>query len=215
MAVSLATLQSRLEANVPAQNNIPSAAQYEQAIKDAVGDFSTRNPLRKLTTVDVVSGTATYTLPADFRQIIKLDDLVSREDNVIVSEGGLIPVSSDFRERSSVAGGQITFYPTPQYTASRYLWYAAAYITDASDVYQAMTAEVARVVLLKGQVIVLQLLANAVLGGAIRVRIGDEEFDKSKLGANYQTQARSMEEAYREAVRVMVGPVGMRPNYQW
>lgn len=214
MAVSLATLQSRLQAAVPARNSIPAAAQYEQAVKDAVWDFSNRVPLRKLTTVDVVNGTATYNLPSDFLRIIKLDDVVSRDDDVIVSEGGLIPVSNSYRERYSVAGGQITFYPTPQYTASRYLWYGAAYVTDESDVYQDLTEDTARVVLLKAQAIALGFLANAAAGEAVKFSMGDEDVDKTKLVAGYKEQFEQMEQAYREAVGVMIGPVGMRPRYE-
>ena len=210
MAVALATLTSQLQNAAPARNGTPTSAQYEQAVRDAVLDFANRCPLRKLTTIAVVSGTATYTLPADFRRIIKLDDVVGRDDGVIVSESGLIPISSSFRERHSVAGGAITFYPTPQYTAHRYLWYAAGYVRDANEVYQDMTDDVAMIALLKAQAVVLRFQANAAQGGAIRVKIGDEEFDKSKVGINVNDQAKSLEQACLQAVAALVGPVGMK-----
>lgn len=214
MAVALATLVDRLKGAVPVRADVPTEEQYQQAVQDAALDLANRCPLRKLTTVAVVSGTATYALPADFRRIIKLDDVVSREDGVIVSESGLIPVSSSFRERVSVAGGAITFYPTPQYTAGRYLWYAAGYVLDAAEVYQEMTEDEGRLALLKAQAISLRFQANAVLGGAIRVKIGDEEFDKTKAGTNFQEQAAALEREYLAAAAARRGPTGMKARYE-
>ena len=84
MSIALSALVSRLQSDVPARNDLPSSAQYEQAIKDAVSDYSGRRPLRKLTTLSIVSGTSTYDLPDDFLKVIRLESLLS-QDGVIHS----------------------------------------------------------------------------------------------------------------------------------
>jgi hypothetical protein len=66
MSVTLADLVSRLQADVPARNGVPSPAQYEQAVEDAVEGYGLRRPMQKTSDVAVVSGTASYGLPADF-----------------------------------------------------------------------------------------------------------------------------------------------------
>jgi hypothetical protein len=213
MAVSLAVLKSRLQSAVAARDGVPDDAQYEQAVQDAVADYSSRNPLKKATTLSIVAGTASYSLPADFLKVIALESLTS-QDGVIISPAGLIPVSATYREKYYVAGGQITFVPTPQYSAPRPLWYAAAYTLD-DDEYPDMTEDVARVVLLKAQSLALGLQANSQAGSGWAYQIGDERVDKSKMGPGLRDQAKALEDEYLAAVRAQIGAVGMRADYNW
>ena len=127
MSVTLADLVSRLQAGVPARNGVPSSEQYEQAVEDAVEDYGTRRPMQKTTDVAVVSGTASYGLPADFVKLIKFESVLATE-GVLNTADGLIPVSSTFKERVMVQGSSLVISPTPTYSATRRLWYAAKHV---------------------------------------------------------------------------------------
>jgi hypothetical protein len=214
MATALATLVSRLESDVPARGGVPSASQYDHCARDAVADYGRRNSLRKLTTLAIVSGTASYTLPDDFLKVIVLESLTS-PDGVIISGEGLIPVSATYRERYYIVGSTITFDPTPAYTVSRDLWYAAAYVLDATDVYADMTDEVAGAVMLKAQALALQLQANKAAQEAWQYAIGDEKVSKEKLAEALARQATEAERRYLATVQAQIGPVGMRADYDW
>jgi hypothetical protein len=212
MAVSLATLTARLQGAVAARDGVPSDTQYRQAVEEAVADYSRRNPLRRLATLSIQSGVATYDLPADFLKIITLQSLTA-SDGVIVSGAGLIPVSPSYRERYYVAGRrQITFSPTPQYTASRDLWYAAAHALDG-DEYPDMTDGDAAIVLLKARSAALDLQANSAAGEGWMYQVGDEKVDKRGKVENTRQAARDLEAQYLEAVRAAIGAVGMRADY--
>jgi hypothetical protein len=213
MAVSLATLKGRLEGAVPARNSIPSSSQYEQAVRDAVADYSQRVPLQKLATLNIVSGTATYTLPADFLKVIRLETLASA-DGVLFTADGLVPTGSSWRERYYIVGNQITFDPTPQYTMARDLWYAAAYVLDAEEIYQDLTGAAAAIIMLKAQALALGLQANKAAQEAWQYAIGDERVNKEKLSAALEAQAKAMEARYTAAIAsTVVGPAGTRADY--
>jgi hypothetical protein len=209
MATTLASLVSRLQNDVPASSSVPSSAQYEQAVKDAVEDFNSRAPLRKLATLSIVSGTANYDLPGDFRKVIALESADNLDGILQNTSGALIPVSTAWEERYSVGGGSITFYPTPTYTTSRDLWYAAGYVLDSSNIYQAMGDDVARIVMLKARAIASGYKAAKEAGNTIEYSIGDETVKKSAATA-YEKQGKSAETEYLEAVKKFVGVVGMR-----
>src|SRR5687768_4507420 len=93
MSTELSDLIDKLQSKVPARNDVPSDSQYRQAVIDAVDDFSLRASREKITTLQIVSGTATYDLPADFVKIIKLEGLACG-DGVLNTSAGLIPLSS-------------------------------------------------------------------------------------------------------------------------
>jgi hypothetical protein len=132
MSIALSSLVDQLESDVPPMHGTPTSAQYTQAIKDAIADLGRRAPMQKLTTIAVVSGTATYALPADFLKLIRLTSLAAPQ-GVLITGAGLIPVSSGLRDKWLINGLHITFYPTPAYTIERELWYAAAYALDGDD----------------------------------------------------------------------------------
>lgn len=216
MGVSLATLRERLESDVPAYKSVPDEDQYERAVRTAALDYSRRRPLEKLTTLSIVSGTAAYDLPNDFLKVIRLEMLVSA-DGVLHTSAGLVPTStaSPFRQRYYIGGGQITFDPTPQYTMSRDLWYAARYALDSDDVYADMDEEVAGIVLLKAQAIALGLQANKASQEAWQYQIGDERVSKEKLAGELRAQKKEKEREYLVAVEEgQVGPTGIRADYE-
>jgi hypothetical protein len=149
--------------------------------------------LEKLTTLSIVSGTATYDLPDDFLRVISLESLWS-PDNVLVSDSGLVPVSATYEERHYVVNGGITFDPTPTYTTSRDLWYAAGYVLDSREEYDELDEEGAEIVMLKARAIALGMQASAMASDILSYQVGDvrirdidaRDFDSSSLAVRDQ-----------------------------
>jgi len=213
VSISLAVLAARLEAAVPAVGGVPSEAQYELAVQDAVEDFGTRRPMQATYDVPVVSGTASYTLPDDFVKLIKFESVLSSlTDGVLNTSDGLIPVSSTFKERVMVQGSSLVISPTPTYSATRRLWYGAKHVLDESEEYTTLTETEARIVLLKAQALALSWQANSQAGSGWRYKIGDEEVDKSKLGVGLRDQAKAKDAEYLAALEAM-GCWGLRADY--
>lgn len=214
MSVALDDLITRLQADVPARGSVPSTAQYEYAVKDAVADFSRRRPMTLITTLSIVSGTASYDLPGDFLFIIKLDDFTAT-DGIIHTSAGIVPLSSDWNERFTVNGLTITFIPTPSYTLARTLRYAAGHVLNESEVYPYLTDEDAGILLLKAQAIALRKQALAAVtastGEIVEYAIGDERVKKSSPSQVLSAQASSLESAYLAAVQH--GATGSRARY--
>jgi hypothetical protein len=216
MSVALADLVTRLQADIPARSSVPSESQYEQCVKDAAADYSRRRKMQKMTTLNIVSGTATYDLPDDFLRLIKLERSTVMDGNVIIANEGLIPVSSTYEERHIIAGGQITFYPTPTYSQSRDLWYAAGHVLDGDEEYPDMTEDDAGIVLLKAAACALRRQANAAASGqgnVVEYQIGDERVKKSDVAGSLRSQANDMEREYLAAVEAAVGALGVRASY--
>lgn len=212
MTVPLALLIAQLQDDVPARNGVPAENQYERCVRNAVADYGRRNPLRKLTTLAIVSGTASYSLPSDFLRVITLESLTS-PDGVIISGTGLIPVSATFKERYYITGTTITFDPTPTYTVSRDLWYAATYVLDSSSEYADMTQAVADTAMLKAQSLALHLQASKAAQEAWQYAIGDERVSKERLSEALAKEAKALDAEYQAAVAAAIGPVGMRADY--
>jgi hypothetical protein len=195
MSVSLSAMVSRLSSLVPARDSVPSLAQYQQAVEDAVADLSARAPMQKVTTLSVVSGTAAYDLPSDFLRVIDVQSLLN-PSGVIITSGGIVPVSADYTERWMVAGRTITFYPTPTYTVARDVWYAAGHVLGATGAYASLTGEDATTALLEAQSLALMIKANKAADDAWSYSIGDERVSKEKLAAELRAQANELHEKY-------------------
>jgi hypothetical protein len=206
MSTSLAFLVARLETAIPAQNEVPSAAQYQQCCEDAVADYAERRPNQKVATIAVVSGGTTYALPADFLRQIQFEPLTGTE-GVLVVTTGLIALDADFDEIYTFAGGFLTIYPTPAYTAARDLLYAAGHVLDSSDSYANLTAADARIVLLKAQQLALGLQANVSAQSGWKYQIGDEMVDKSGLGSKLREQGADLQRQYEDAILHAAGSV--------
>jgi len=214
MAIALYDLTARLEADVAAVDSVPSADQYERAVRAAVADYSRRKPMGKLAELSIVSGTATYDLPDDFLRVITLESLWS-PDNVLVSDSGLVPLSATYEERHYIVNGEITLDPEPTYTTTRDLWYAAAYVLDASEEYDELDEEGAGIVLLKAQAIALGYQANAMASDILSYQVGDVRIEKGKTVEALRKAAQALEEEYLGRIAAAIGAVGMRASYNW
>ena len=212
MSVLLSELVNELTADVPAREGVPSADQYERMIKEAVRDFGRRAGRVKRSTLDIVSGMATYDLPEDFLKMIKLYGLVA-PDGIMNTPEGLVPVSDGFRERYTILDGQITFYPTPAYTLTRHFSYKAGWTLtadgDYTEAYEELTEEEAEICLLKAKSLALELQANTAAGDGWRYQIGDEMVDKSGQQSAYKVRLETAENAYLRAVEAYNGNTGM------
>ena len=186
MTKALADLITELQEDVPAVSGVPSDGQYERAIKDAVREFSRRCGLKKISTLAIVSGTADYSLPADFLDLIQIDDPFDPEHGVIISEGGIIPISqfSRFEEEHTIRNETITFVPTPGYSMTRYFEYKAAWVLEEDDTYP-LTEDEARIVMIKARSIAFEKISNADAGGDFKYSVGNMSVDMGGISQGY------------------------------
>lgn len=179
---TLAVLLAQLQSEVPAVNSVPTTTQYTQAIKDAVAEFSRRCGLVKFAELSIVSGTASYNLPADFLKLIMLESLASA-DGVIISTTGIIPVSAEWEETYQIVNKVITFKPTPGYTLTRDYRYKAAWVltgSSGSETYADMGDDEAQIVMLEAKNLALEKRANAqAASGGLRYSFGAVSVDKT------------------------------------
>lgn len=178
---TLASLLSQLQSEVPAVSSVPTTAQYTQAIKDAAAEFSRRCGLTKFAELSIVSGTAAYSLAADFMKLVMLESLAGA-DGVIISDAGIIPISSDWEETYQIVNKVITFKPTPTYTLTRDYRYKAAWILtggSGSETYADMGDDEAQIVMLKAKQLAKEKIANALASsGTQRYSFGAVSVDK-------------------------------------
>ena len=217
MSKLLSILVAQLELDVPAEDGTPSEVQYENAVKDAIADFSEQCGLEQIGTLNVVAGTATYDLPSDFLRLIKLYSMAGQ--GVMFGENSqIIPLSSDWHEKSVIRNGKITFYPIPRYSLAREFSYKAAWIgtiieaegSEAADVeYETMGEREARIVLMKAKAIANSKKANAQAGSAIKYSFGAVSEDLGGLSETSMTNAQSFESEYLEACKVYNGQHAM------
>jgi hypothetical protein len=186
MTKALADMITELQEDVPAVSGVPSDAQYERAIKDAVREFSRRCGVIKNGTIDIISGTAAYVLPDDFLDLIEIDNPYSPEHHVIVTQSGIIPFSelNPFEEEYTIQNGTITFTPTPGYSMTRYLEYKAAWILAVDNTYP-LTEDEAQIVMLKAKQLAFDKLANASAGTGFKYTVGNMSVDKSGVSDGF------------------------------
>ena len=205
MSILLDDLVTELAEDVPAEDGVPSTAQYEKAVLDAARAFSERCGVEQIATLSVVSGTAAYDLPADFLSLIALVGLTIQDD-VLITSGGLIPYGSTWEERFTIRNGQITFSPTPTYTLARELRYKAAWIaTIVDDEYDntyefaTLTEREKRIVMLKAEALALKKLANVSSG--MKYSLGSVSFDGSGTGTGLLADAKAKDEEFEAECR--------------
>lgn len=211
---TLANLVAQLEALAPAAGDTPTAAQYEQAVRNAVADFGRRVPRRLVASIPVTAGTAAYDLPAGFQKLIKLERIIpnSHRRN---ADGLLVAFGTTFEEQITVDGDRISFYPTPGYTLERDMIYAAGYPYDAdADTFTGLTDHYAQTALIKAQALIMQTLGAAAAGAGTTYRLGDLQVDKSKTTQNYAATAAALEGQYAQAVSQINGPTVHRSFYE-
>ncbi len=207
----LSELVEQLQEDVLAEDGVPSDSQYENAVKDAVRDFSDRCGVEQIGTIDIVSGTSTYDLPTDFLKLIKLTTLTG-EGVLHSASGQLIPVPSTWCEKHTIRNGQITFYPVPRYTLTRDIYYKAAWILTGDDYdeeYETLGEREARIVLLKAKSAALTKKANAQEGSSIKYSFGAVSEDLSGSSDSSRKDAKTFEDEYLDACKIYNGQVGM------
>jgi len=179
--ITLENLLLKLQSEVPAVNSAPTTDQYTQAIKDAAAEFSRRCGLTKFAELNIVSGTASYALPADFLKLVMLESLAGA-DGVIISNAGIIPVSANWEEKYQIVNKVITFKPTPTYTLTRDYKYKAAWILTGSsgnETYADMGDDEEQVVMLKAKQLAKEALSNSLASsGAMKYSFGAVSVDK-------------------------------------
>jgi hypothetical protein len=213
MAVALADIVDRLQTSIPQVDGSPADSQYQACVIDAVADFSAQlGPIREAP-LSVVSGTATYTLPADFLKLVSLS--ASLLDGTLVQPAGLlVPMGSLGRnERYAISGREITIYPTPNYSASRTLVYQSAFVLSATDVYQGLADADVSIILLKASALLLLQLGASAAPSAFRYQIGDITVDKSSATKNLSDAAGQLEASYAKAVERRRGPMTTRARF--
>lgn len=208
MAMGFDELVTRLQKSVDAGDEFD----YVQAVQDAVEQLSQDVPIMTSTTLAIVSGVASYDLPADFLFVVELPGLAT-SDNVLLSDGGLVPLSSGFQEVYYIEGDQVRFDPVPSFTLTRTLRYAARHVL-AAGVYPRLSENGARIALLYGRFLALQGKAVTAAGG-FSYRIGDEAVDKKGVGAAMQQQVDAALAAYQSAVRQLRGFAGSTNRAQF
>ena len=178
----LSAMVSELQTDVSAVDSVPTTAQYEQACIDAVREFSRRCGVPKLAELNIVSGTATYSLATDFQKLIWLEAMTG-VDGVIISESGIIPMSADFSEEHYIQDLQITFKPTPTYTMTRDYRYKAGWVmtgSGASRDFTTLNDPEWEVVKVKAKQLAQEKILNAMKndGGAVSYSLGAVKVDK-------------------------------------
>src|SRR3990172_704225 len=215
MSIYFSELVARLMDDVPAENDIPSAMQYENAVKDAVADFSEQCGLEQIGTLNIVAGTAIYDLPADFMKLTLLETFFNAMDGVLHSVDGLLPVSATWTEKFTIRNGQIRFYPVPRYTMARDFSYKAAWVSTVIDdeypdeEYATMGEREARIILLKAQEIALNKGSNAQSGSGIKYRFGGGSEDLGGTGEGSRKTAYALQSDYEAACKKYNGTVGI------
>lgn len=208
MSKALADMVADLQEDVPAVDAVPSDAQYERAIKDAVAEFSRLCGLVKNTTISIVSGTATYDLPADFLKKILFESPYDPQHGVMITTTGIIPFGTlaPFDEEITIRNLVMTIYPTPQYTMARYLEYKAAWVLDESDEYP-LTDDEVQIVMLKAKAIAFEKINNASASSGIKYTMGNFAVDKTGVGEGYAKKVTDFETQFTKACKDYNGSV--------
>lgn len=203
--MKLAELMERLDGAVPVRNGIPSAEQRQAALFDAVEALNHRAPRTKIASLAVVAGQDTYNLPADFILLIKIDNLATPE-GILISDYGLIPLpASGWSEEYTISGQAITFYPTPSYSTTRRITYAAGHIMDEDDEFADLARAEGAAILLHAQAACLTLQANAAAQKAWQYQLGDERVSMERLSAELREQARELERQFNVTTERLSG----------
>lgn len=204
MSIALSELADRLQAAVPPRDGVPSAEDYAGHVQDAVAQLSQDVPLVRNATLDIQQGVASYELPDDFLFLIELESM-AHPDGVKVTPDGLVPMPVARQERYDVLGTEITFTPTPDYSAARRVRYAARHVLDEADSYPRLTQNGARIALHYAEYLALTQQTHAVAGDGWRYQIGDEVVDKTRQSDGLRHQAQAALDAYRRAVQAQKG----------
>jgi hypothetical protein len=226
VTITLTSLVARLTADVPAVAGVPSASQYEQAVKDAVADLSRRASVPRVALLTIVAGTASYSLPSDFQRLIRLAQIgvlvpyqppalswgEYPQGGTLVTPQGLVPFSGSYREQITVTGATLTIYPTPTTSADRQLVYAAGdALNDAGDAYDTLTEDRASIALLLAKATCLErigLSSGGGTGAVKKITAGGDATEFSDPAASARTDASGLRTEYLAAIQSLNAAIG-------
>jgi hypothetical protein len=207
VAISVAALIERLQADVPEYDGAPTGRQYRRAVLDAVSDLSARKPIVKSASLDVISGQASYVLPEDFLRFITLE-IPAAQDGVIVTGDGVVPIGarSLVNWRTEVSGLTLTLDPTPTFDFTYTLRYAAKHAltgNEPTDRYETLTDELVSVALLKARSIALGFIAAKVSRDAWLYKEAEQQVDKRQQSVALRTEAVAANDEYVAAIKAL------------
>lgn len=126
MSITVSDLTNRIRRNTTTYNNIPNPEQIVEFINRSLSDLADKSPHVLTTTISIVAGTATYSLPNDFHSV-KSFDMGSGGGYMI---GDTMYGSKEtYSERITITGGTLVISPTPTTNQDRTLEYYARHIS--------------------------------------------------------------------------------------
>lgn len=215
MTMFVTELATELKSQVPPSGSKPSTSDYELMVRNAIRDYGHRRPMVKETTLDIISGTASYTLPVDFWQLIWFEKPGTAQ-GVFISGSSIIPLpASGWAERFGIEGQTLVLYPTPEYSwESRRMRYKAIHVeTDGG--YSTLTEDDKTIFMLKAEALALTLLANTKAPDAIDYRQGFRGMSEDRGGAvaALRDQAKARTKEYEEALSQANLGASLRATY--
>lgn len=238
MAITLADLVLRLMLDVPAQDGIPTAGQYQQAVIDAVADLGRRASVPRVATIAILSGTGGYALPVDFQSLVRLNasgvvypqgapqyaaanayaGVYGRSDYTSYNpydpaDRWLYGGGWGWGEQVVILGDELIVSPTPGSDGDRQLVYMGG---DALVVatYPTLTEDRAQVALLLSSALCLERLLSSPRADAIKLETGQDTsgrdmLDTTKRGGELRASALHLRERYLDAVSVLIRVRGL------
>lgn len=201
--MKVSDLVKRMKDTISQQDSKPSDDQYRLAVIEAIRDLGERAPATKMVFINIVAGTSVYALPTDFVKLQEFPQL-SRfaQQGVIVTSGGLIPLSNLYTERYSTRNFKLSIFPVPTYSLNRPLWYGAGYVLDTgdNDTFTDLTDLEAGIGMHKASALLLLQIADGVARQAWRYSLGDETVDKIQLAFELRKQATAEADFYKDAL---------------
>jgi len=215
MSIAFSTLTTRLSTNVPADSGVPSTAQYEQAVRDAVSDFNADVTRVKSILLSIRSGVATYSLPADFVKLVALKHPpISHSQSgqvIVITESGLVPMVGPLRETITIEGDSLRISPAPTYSATRELRYGAGHIeTGTPAAYAEMSDREARIVMMLAQSYAYGYQAAVKVGSVTEYTVGDVRAKLGNAAVDLQGSASALLTEYKDAVKKYIGTLVTR-----
>jgi hypothetical protein len=216
MTVKKSWLVERLKAAVPCKDGSPSETGYEAAVEAAILAFSQRVPLVRVSSISIVAGTSTYSLPADFLSLLSFDQ--TTDGNVALTSSGIVPLGDQYSDAYNIIGLTLVFEDAPTFNETRDLRYNARHLANSSPAYPDLVPLQAEAVIYKATSDLLRQRAGLEAGNAWSYKIGDESIDKKGLGDSIFKAADMFDAQFERAVSAMAGggpasTYGVRSDY--
>lgn len=203
MGLALADMVAQLQSDVPQRGNVPSAAQYEACVEQAIANYGKRRPMLRRTEIDIQSGVAEYALPDDFWQLVYLDGW-DATGGVINTSTGLVAIPDSYREDWEILGRTLVLHPTPTYTwDDRVLKYLAVHVQsgdEGAEQYAYLTLDDQEVFWSLAQALALQVIANTMAGNATDYTLHDVRENRTNPLAEVRKQIDDLKATYEDAV---------------